>query len=233
MVLALTAIMLGGIVGTLANIITSRLPADGDPPAFGLPLRPGTGKPDSMGLIPYIGAFMTRGSGVDLPKLATELACSSVIAIALMRFGTTFDAFRAATFSIVLLLILRIDWQNHLIFTITIVPGLLLALGLQALDSPETLLTSMLAAFLAAAVFLGLFVFALAVYKQRALGFGDVLLAALIGAMVAERTHAAILLGMILGALGGLFLIAIRVRGRDDHIPYGAYLCLGAMIVLL
>lgn len=231
--LATTAIITGGLIGTLANIVASRLPAEGDPSAFGLPLRPDSAEPDALGLIPFVGAFFTRGRGIDWPKLATELGCAAVVAIALARYGTGLDALRAGVFSLVLLLILRIDWQNHLIFTVTIVPALLLALGLQALDSPQTLLTSALAAAIASVVFLGLFGFALVVYKQRALGFGDVLLAALIGAMAAERTHAAILLGMLLGAVGGLFLIAIRVRNRDDYIPYGAYLCLGAIIVLL
>jgi prepilin signal peptidase PulO-like enzyme (type II secretory pathway) len=38
---------------------------------------------------------------------------------------------------------------------------------------------------------------------------------------------------MLLASFGGLFLIAIRVRKRTDYIPYGAYLSLGALIVVL
>jgi leader peptidase (prepilin peptidase) / N-methyltransferase len=43
----------------------------------------------------------------------------------------------------------------------------------------------------------------------------------------------ALFLGMFLAAFGGLFLIAIRQRTRTDYIPYGAYLCLGAIIVVI
>ena len=45
-------------------------------------------------------------------------------------------------------------------------------------------------------------------------------------------THA-ILLGMILAAAGGIFLVAIKVKKRTDYIPYGAYLSLGAIVTVL
>jgi leader peptidase (prepilin peptidase)/N-methyltransferase len=227
------SITIGGFSGTIINMLASRLPADGDLPAFGLPLRPGSGTPDPFGFFPFLGAFITEDRRVDWPKLATEFGAAAIVAISLARYDWSLAGLRAAAFSLILLLILRIDWQNHLIFTVTIVPALALAFGLQALDSPRTLFESALASVIAAGVFLALFVLALAIYKQRALGFGDILLAALIGAMAADRTLAAILLGMILGGFGGLFLVAIRLRTREDFIPYGAWLCLGAMIVLL
>ncbi|MBX6341626.1 MAG: prepilin peptidase, partial [Thermomicrobiaceae bacterium] len=56
----------------------------------------------------------------------------------------------------------------------------------------------------------------------------------LIGALPGrELVVPAIFYGMALAALGGVFLIAIRRRGRRDYIPYGAYLCLGTILVLL
>ena len=68
-------------------------------------------------------------------------------------------------------------------------------------------------------VFLLLFMLAFAIYKQRALGFGDVLLAALIGAMTGlQGVGAALLLGVFLAAVGGVLLIAVRVRKRTDFI---------------
>jgi leader peptidase (prepilin peptidase) / N-methyltransferase len=48
-----------------------------------------------------------------------------------------------------------------------------------------------------------------------------------------DKVVPALLLGMLLGALGGLFLVAIGKRTRHDFIPYGAYLCAGAIVVLL
>jgi prepilin signal peptidase PulO-like enzyme (type II secretory pathway) len=65
-------------------------------------------------------------------------------------------------------------------------------------------------------------------------GRGGILQMILIGAMAGiERVVPAILLGMVLAAAGGIFLIANGKRGRRDDIPYDACLCLGAIIVLL
>jgi leader peptidase (prepilin peptidase) / N-methyltransferase len=229
----LLAIVLGAVAGSIINMLASRLPATGDPPAIGLPLRPASETPDALALVPLAGAWMPSMRAIDWPKLATELAALLVTTIALLRYDDWLVSLRAAVFALILLLILRIDWQNHLIFSITIAPAILLAFVLHALDSLRALAWSVGAAVGAALLFLLLYFLALAIYRRRALGFGDVLLAALIGAMTGQFVVAALIFGMLLAAVGGLFLIAIRVRKRTDYIPYGAYLCLGAIIVVL
>lgn len=222
-----------GIAGSLINVVATRLPADGDPPVIGLPLRPATGREDAFALIPFAGAWQRDGGGIDWPKLGTEIGAALIVAIALLRFEFSFDALRAAVFALALLIILRIDWQNHLIFTITILPAIVVALAFQAYSSTDELLWSAGAMLGAALFFLILFILALVIYGKRALGLGDIWLAALIGAMTGQDVITAILAGMFLAGFGGLFLILIRVRSRTDYIPYGAYLCLGAMIVVL
>jgi leader peptidase (prepilin peptidase)/N-methyltransferase len=232
-VIVLTAIVVGGIAGSLINVMATRLPAEGDPPVRGLPLRPSTGREDGFALIPFVGAWQRDGNGIDWPKLATDIAAAAVVAIALWRHDDGFDALRAIVFALALLLILRIDWQNHLIFTITIVPAIVVALAFQAYSSLDELFWAAGAAVGAGLFFLFLFALALVIYGKRALGLGDIWLVTLIGAMTAQAAIAALLLGMFLAAFGGLFLILIRVRKRTDYIPYGAYLCLGAIAIVL
>jgi leader peptidase (prepilin peptidase) / N-methyltransferase len=227
------ALIVGGVAGSVINVVATRLPAEGDPPVIGSPLRPRTQQADTFGLLPWVGAWQRSAGGIDLPKLGTDFGATLISAIAFMRYDDWFVSLRAAVFALILLLILRIDWQHHLIFTITIAPAILVALLLQALDSMQSLMWAVGASLGAATVFALLFMLALVMYRRRALGFGDVLLAALIGAMTGALAHVAIMLGVFLAAIGGLFLIAIRLRGRTDYIPYGAYLCLGAIIVIL
>jgi leader peptidase (prepilin peptidase)/N-methyltransferase len=227
------AIAGGGIAGSVVNMLATRLPADDDPPILGAPLRPRTGMADRFALAPYIGA-RTAGGAVDWHKLATDVAAAALVALALLRHGLSFDGVRAAVFALVLLLVLRIDWQHHLIFSIVIGPAIALALAIQALDSTDALVSAAIALVIAALVFFVLYAAALLIYGKRALGFGDVLLAALIGAMTELRgVPTALFAGMFLAAAGGLLLIALRVRSKSDFIPYGAYLCLGAMVVVL
>lgn len=240
------ALILGGIAGTVINMVATRLPADlgmlgyplrptakmsGDDPGIGQSASP---QPDRRAIWPWFGARMEGTPGIDWPKLGTELGAAAVFAVAFLSRGYGLDGWRAAVFALLLLLILRIDWQNHLIYIITIVPGILLAFGLHAADSGEMLLSSAVAGAAGAFVFLLLFLLAYAIYRQHALGIGDIFLAALIGAMTGLKgISSALLLGMFLAGIGGLFLIAIRVRSRKDFIPYGAYLSLGAMVVVL
>ncbi len=232
-VIVLVAIVAGGIAGSLINVVASRLPVEGDPPIIGYPLRPESGREDAFALIPFLGGYQRMEGGIDWPKVGTELAASLAVFIALLRSDFSFEGLRAAVFSLALLLILRIDWQNHLIFSITIVPAILVALAFQTYSSTSELIWSAGAMVGAAFFFFVLFIVAILAYGKRALGLGDIWLAALIGAMTGQGTIAAILFGMILAAIGGLFLILIRVRSRSDYIPYGAYLCLGAMIVVM
>lgn len=232
-ILIILGVVIGGVAGSLINVFATRLPAEGDPPLVGPPLRPRTQQPDAFALIPWIGAWQRSPGGIDLPKLGTDVGATVISVFAFARNDSWLDGLRAAIFALILLLILRIDWQHHLIFTITIAPAIVVALVFQAFDSLGALAWAAGAGIGAALLFALLFVLALAMYRRRALGFGDVLLAALIGAMTGAVVHVAILLGMFLAALGGLFLIAIRVRSRRDYIPYGAYLCLGAIIVIL
>jgi leader peptidase (prepilin peptidase)/N-methyltransferase len=228
-----TALVVGGVAGSLINVVATRLPAEDDPPIAGPPLRSNTALAERFALVPFIGAWQRGTGGIDWPKLATDAGAALIVAIALWRHGDSFDALRAAVFALALLIVLRIDWQNHLIFTITILPAIVVALAFQAYSSMHELLWSLGAMVGAGLVFLLLFILAVVIYRKRALGLGDIWLAALIGAMTGENVVTAILLGMFLAAFGGLFLILIRVRTRTDYIPYGAYLCLGAMFVVL
>jgi leader peptidase (prepilin peptidase)/N-methyltransferase len=224
-------LVIGSLIGSLINVLATRLPAEVN--IFGPPLATATGEPDPHQLVPFLGA-RTDSHGIDRPNLATQIGAAALTTLALVFHGATWSAVETIVLTSILLAILRIDWQHHLIYTITIWPGILLALLFSLFHSPGQLLSASIAGAAAAGVFLFLFFLAIAIYKRRALGFGDVLLAGLIGTMVGlELVTAAILLGMILAAVGGLFLILIRVKSRTDYIPYGAYLSLGAIITVL
>jgi prepilin signal peptidase PulO-like enzyme (type II secretory pathway) len=65
-------------------------------------------------------------------------------------------------------------------------------------------------------------------------GKGDVYLAAMIAAMVRlDDLIAALFIGVLLAAVGGLLLIVTQRVGRRQAMPYGPYLCLGALIALI
>ncbi len=224
----------GLFAGTLIHAISLRLPARMDP--LGPVICHDCQAPmPAIAWIPLLPVTCSECSvRTNWHKPATELTAAALVGIALLIHDLTLTGISVALFALVLLQVLRIDWQHHLIFTIVIVPGSLLALLLALLESRTEFLASFVAAIGAALMFGFFYALALFIYRRRALGRGDILLAFLIGAMARfELVVPALIAGMLLAALGGLFLIAIGKRTRHDFIPYGAYLCAGAIFVLL
>lgn len=82
----------------------------------------------------------------------------------------------------------------------------------------------------------GLFVwtiglFGKAIFRKEAMGFGDVELMVLIGAIVGwDGVFATIFIASFLGALIGIF---VKVFTRDSYIPFGPFLSCGAAFAML
>lgn len=72
------------------------------------------------------------------------------------------------------------------------------------------------------------------VTRGRGMGGGDVMLAAFIGAATGfPLVSVALILGIAIGALLAITLLLLRKKKRKDAIPFGPFLCLGAMATLL
>ncbi|HZN15577.1 MAG TPA: A24 family peptidase [Acidimicrobiales bacterium] len=73
--------------------------------------------------------------------------------------------------------------------------------------------------------------------NPRGMAFGDVRLAAVIGAYTgwlgADHVVLALVLGFVAAALVGLALIATRRRSAKDPVPFGPFLAVGAMAAVL
>lgn len=79
--------------------------------------------------------------------------------------------------------------------------------------------------------------FVLHIVSPAGMGFGDVRLALLLGLdlgwLGARQVFLGIFGGFILAAVIGLLLLATRVRGRRDAVPFGPFLAAGTLFVLL
>jgi leader peptidase (prepilin peptidase)/N-methyltransferase len=231
-------VLLGGLTGAFAggviHVVAVRLPVDLAPIGPMVCSRCQGVFPSDRFIPGRRGTCPSCGAMLPGHKPATEAAAAGITVLALLLHGLTYAGFRAAAFSLVLLLILRIDWQYHLIYPVTIVGGLILALGVTALHSTQDLASAAVAAAGAGAVFLVFFALAFLLYRQQALGFGDVLLATVIGAMTGfPQVVLAIFIGMVIAvAAGGIIALMIDPRRRHGAIPYDAYLCIAGILVL-
>ena len=135
----------------------------------------------------------------------------------------------AALFAAVLVLLAAIDWEQRRLPNVVVLPALAAAVALS--DAP---LAAALAAALAFAAFLGLYALGRRLYGPGALGMGDVKLAALVAAVVGLPAAGwALLLGVLLaGGAAAAWLLSGRA-GRGALLPYGAFLALGGIVVLI
>jgi prepilin signal peptidase PulO-like enzyme (type II secretory pathway) len=136
-----------------------------------------------------------------------------------------------------LLITLLTDVLARLVFPVVIVPGLLAGLALAAVGPQGVPLPAALISGGGAALIAALLVAASRRIwsggEEPALGSGEILIAATIGAMLGpDETPTVLFAGVMLGAvMAGLLLLTGRAR-QQDPMPYGAFLCGCALVAL-
>ncbi len=172
-----------------------------------------------------------RGCGAS-PEgwtVAVELVAGVAFWLLFLRFGASPSLLLYSIYSCFLIVVFLIDWQHRLILNRVTYPGILLALLLTSTLTPVGLEMA-LAGLVAAGVLFGvLYLAGRLLFRQEALGLGDVKLAMLLGAMAGFPAVAWwLLLGSLFGALGGLGMVALKRSSLRDFMPYGTAMCLGA-----
>jgi leader peptidase (prepilin peptidase)/N-methyltransferase len=226
--------VLGAVIGSFLNVCILRWGAE---PKQSV-VRPRSRCPScGRGLgwsdnIPILSWLLLRGRcrGCRVPISAqyplVELAIALIWAWMAWRFGFGLEALRGAVFATILLGIAVTDARAYIIpdeFSIGgLVLGVLFALvaGRQAFGT----------ALLGAAVGFGLlWIVAVAgewVFKQEAMGGGDIKMMAMVGAFLGWQGT---LLTMFLGALiGSLIFVPLALVGHKKLVPFGIFLAMGA-----
>jgi leader peptidase (prepilin peptidase)/N-methyltransferase len=200
-------------------------------------------------MVPILSYLWLRGRcrecGASIPPrvFVVEVMTALLFAAAYWRVGLGLEFAIISLSASLLLAVAVIDLEHQLILNRIIFPSavvfLLLAPFWTELDMPRTLLESsgVIASFLnsvasGVGAFL-LFLIIFIVYPQG-MGGGDVKLAGLIGLMVGyPGVIAALWSGIVAGGVVALALLALRRKGRKDAMPFGPFLALGGIVVLL
>ena len=134
----------------------------------------------------------------------------------------------------ILILIIVIDLENRLILDIVTYPGTVLALLFSFILPNINFLSALVGAVLGLLIFLGIYWLAKVTFGPGAIGQGDVKLAMMMGAMLGVPTIiGAIVIAIVLGGVISGFLLATRLVNRNTYLPYGQYLAISAMIMLI
>jgi len=228
---------LGWIVGTALNAVTHELPRSDR--LFARPRCPhcqGVLGLASLTLLPggRKGRCAGCGAVVIAASRSLELATAVMFGLLYWRFDLSPALLVYSVYAVVLLVVLAIDLQHRWVYSVICYPAILAGLVLTPVVT-DNLLDGVLGALLGAGIFLGLYWLGRLVYRGREpMGSGDITIAAMIGAMVGpQQVLVALFLGaLVVAAVSAVLLATRRARG-GDFIPYGAGLCIGALLVLL
>jgi leader peptidase (prepilin peptidase)/N-methyltransferase len=208
--------VLGLAIGALLPIVIERVP---ERRSLGGPY-PEVG----AGLGGWSGRLLVLGTGLLFAAIGWRFAESSALP-AFLLLGAALVALSVIDFEHFLL-------PNRIIYPVTAASIVLLAGAAIADNDGDAFLRSLACAAGAFVVFA-----VLHLVSPRAMGFGDVRLALLLGLdlgwLGAGEVVLGLLLGFVYGAVIGLLLIATGVKSRRDHIPFGPFLAAGALTALL
>lgn len=173
------------------------------------------------------------GAPISPRRPFMEILCACLAALLAQRYGPGFEWLALTALGAVFLMLSVIDWESFTLPDVLVYPGV--GLGLAAglgLGRPVT------DCLLGAGAGLGLFWLARALYRRltgrEGLGMGDVKLMAAIGAVTGVTgLPAAVLLGAGSALPYCLGLLAFHRGGHVAHIPFGPFLCLGCLLVVL
>lgn len=239
----------GLCAGWFTNVIAERFPVV-EKPLFG-PLRcvQSGEKLVFLDYIPVLGYVLQKGKcrhcGKPLPWRfpLVEILLGLAFAFAWSNYetGPFYIYCINACYIFLLAVIALIDWRYRLIYPVMIWGGVIVGIIIALVSGahpdnllPDGIISVALGIGLGGGMFYLIYLVALAIYRRRALGFGDVLLAILIGVILGFPR---VISGLFLGAvLGGVVAIGFYLFGRKrwrDFIPYGTTLCIGVILIII
>jgi leader peptidase (prepilin peptidase)/N-methyltransferase len=248
-----TAAALGLIVGSFANVCIHRIPRDepiGSPPSrcpgCRTPIRPW----DNVPVVSYVilrGRCRTCGTRISARYPLVELANAAAYWGVAILYGPTLAAAIAMPLVTALLVLSLIDLDHQILPDVITLPGIVAGLAAsfalhraRGEDGSTEMLGGARAWEPALAAAAGYAVFALMAwggkkyYGQDALGRGDWKLAAMLGAFLGFKgLMLTVFIGSMLGAVIGLLLIGLRKATRTTAIPFGTFLGLAGILVVL
>jgi len=230
---------LGLVIGSFLNVVIHRLPREESVvaprsrcPACQTPIR-------AWDNIPLVSFLMLRGRcrackhPISWRYPLIEALTGILFALTVGRFGLTLQAAFLLTFLAGLIVVTFIDLDYQIIPNVITLPGIPLGLLAGLLLGTPPLLDRVIGTLAGSGFLYLVLLYGGAFYGQEAMGEGDLNLIAMVGAFLGWKAVVlTILLGCFSGSVVGVGLIAIRRLGRRQHIPFGPFLSLGAVVAL-
>lgn len=243
------ALVLGLLAGALVNLLADRVVGVDEPVWSASQCRKCLAplpQPSPLALREFFAPGRVCGAcgqRTSLRRPLTQLALALLFPVALWRayatppagalpawalFGMAAAALTALAFIFV------VDLEHRLIYDLSIFPLMLALLILIGVFDRGRLLGIIFAALLGGGLFLLFYGLGWLLYRQEALGFGDVKLGLLLGVVVGwPGLTMALLITSVSAAILSVLLLASGAVGRRAFIPFGVFMAGAAALTLL
>ena len=244
----LFVVSLGLAMGSFLNVCIYRIPRAGmsihsprrsECPACREPIK-------LVDNIPLVSYLLLRGkcrqcqAKISVMYPAVELATALLYLGLFLHLGSTLNFVHALIFVTLLIPITVIDARHYIIPNVIIGTGMLLGVFIVSLIAYQRgdvgyLLTRLIGAVAGGTLLWLVAILGGAILRKTAMGGGDVKLMALNGLFLGAWPELALVLAFsaIGGAVIGSLLVLSGRKSRQSPIPYGPFLAVAAVIVLL
>jgi leader peptidase (prepilin peptidase) / N-methyltransferase len=235
--------LLGLAIGSFLNVVIYRVPRKESVvrprsrcPGCGAQLA----ERDNIPVLSWVllrGRCRTCGESISARYPLVELGTAGLFVAAGLRFGLDWALPAYLVFIAALVAVTFIDLEHYIIPNRVVYPTIFLSLPLLTLAAAVQDEWGNLERALIGAVLAWGFLLIVHLISPRGMGFGDVRLSFVLGLFLGwldlEHVFLGLFLGFLFGSISGLVLMAVRRRGRKDHIPFGPFLAAGAVVAVL
>jgi leader peptidase (prepilin peptidase)/N-methyltransferase len=231
-------VLLGLLVGGLANQLGSDLPAQRSPTR---PHCPYCGRDRSWWQWLSLSAYLVGrahcpscGASISLRHPLVEIGLAVAYGYLWIVLGPSVKLILYLLYGAIFALILITDIERRLILNVIMYPAILLAVVASFFTPGMNWWSALAGGVIGFVFFLGAALVGDTLFGSGALGGGDVKLAAFVGLITGfPLVIEALVLGILIAAVVSLILLVTRVRSLRDHIPSGPFIIAGAVITLL
>lgn len=231
--------LFGAVIGSFLNVCIYRLPRHESIiwPSSHCPSCQGRIAPsDNIPILSYLwlgGRCRACAAPISLRYPLVEAANGLGYVWIVYHFGLGWSAAAYAVLFSALLVATFIDVAHQIIPDRITLPGIPLGLVCAATVLPVGLLNSLLGVLLGGGLLWFMAWLSPYLFGKEGMGGGDIKLLAMVGAFLGwEPVLLTIMVGASVGAATGLSLIALKRLRRDQYLPFGPFLALGAVVAM-
>ncbi len=227
-------LLLGLIIGSFLNVVIHRLPKKKsliEPPSHCPKCNT---RLKAIDLIPIFSFVSTAGKcrycgeKISYKYPFVELLTGFLFSITYLKFSLTVEFFVMVLLLSALIVISFIDYKYMVIPNVITYSGILIGFLFAIIFDYITVIESLLGVFIPALLLL-----LIALVFKGGMGMGDVKLVSMLGAFLGFKyTLTSIFVGSVIGSVVGLTLMGLGILERKDRIPFGPFICLGAVIMI-